>query len=77
MSKAAVISTKLPIDLIRVLDRICLKLGLRKNYVIESALKEKLEDLMDSNDLDEAIREASGFHELSEVKSALKKKGAI
>ncbi len=75
MAKAAVISTKLPIGLIQTLDKICLQLGLRKTYVIESALKEKLEDLIDTNDLSESIKEASGFHSLDEVKTSLKKKG--
>ncbi len=36
-------------------------LGLRKNFVIEAALREKLEDLMDAGDLREAIKEATGF----------------
>lgn len=77
MSKAAVISTKLPVGLIHMLDEICLKLGLRKTYVIETALKEKLEDLIDANDLEEAIKESSGFHGLGEVKNVLKKKGVL
>ncbi|MBI2082991.1 MAG: hypothetical protein HYT76_05425 [Deltaproteobacteria bacterium] len=73
MSKAEAFATKLPSDLKETLDQVCEKLGLRKNYVVESALREKLEDLMDSHDLQEAIREASGFHPWDKVKKELKK----
>lgn len=68
-------ATKLPADLKNSLDKVCEKLGLRKNFVIEAALREKLEDLMDTYDLQEAIKEASGFHAWGNVKKEMKKKG--
>jgi predicted DNA-binding protein len=72
MAHSEAVATKLPLDLKRMLDRVCEKLGLRKNYVIEMALREKLEDLMDANDLQIAVKEATGFHSWSAVKKTLK-----
>jgi len=66
--KTHTISTKLPADLTRTLDAVCRRFGLRKNYILESALREKIEDLLDAEDLREAIHEASGFHPWEEVK---------
>lgn len=77
MAKTAVISTKLPLDLKQILDKICLKLGLKKNFVIESALREKLEDLLDTSDLLEAMKEAGGFHALGDTKLELRKRGKV
>ena len=54
-------ATKLPSDLTAQLDMVCRKLGLRKNFVLETALREKLEDLMDAADLRDAMNEATGF----------------
>lgn len=65
-------ATKLPVDLKKALDQVCKQLGLRKNFVIESALREKLEDLLDTHDLQEAIGEATGFHSWETVKKELK-----
>jgi predicted DNA-binding protein len=62
------LATRLPADLTAQLDEVCKKLGLRKNFVVETALREKLEDLMDAHDLREAIREATGFHSWEDVK---------
>jgi hypothetical protein len=61
-------ATKLPPDLIAQLDVVCRKLGLRKNFVLETALREKLEDLLDAADLREAVAEATGFHGWEMVK---------
>jgi len=63
-------ATKLPSDLTAQLDVVCKKLGLRKNFVLETALREKIEDLLDAEDLRDAIREATGFHPWEEVKKA-------
>ena len=65
-------ATKLPVSLKRTLDEVCERLGLRKNFVIEQALREKLEDLMDMYDLEEAMKEASGFHSWDSIKKKLK-----
>jgi len=43
-------------------------LGLRKNFVVEAALREKLEELLDAEDLRDAVREATGFHPWEAVK---------
>jgi len=75
MAKAEAFATKLPTDLKETLDEVCEKLGLRKNFVVESALREKLEDLLDANDLSESVREASGFHSWDAVKKSAKIKG--
>jgi len=64
------LATRLPEDLTRSLSRVCERLGLRKNFVIESALREKIEDLLDASELNEAIRTATGFHDWQSVKSA-------
>ncbi|MBI4411064.1 MAG: hypothetical protein HY541_01100 [Deltaproteobacteria bacterium] len=72
MSREEALATKLPADLKRSLDSVCKKLGLRKNFVIESALREKLEDLLDRHDLQEAVREATGFHDWEPIKKTLK-----
>lgn len=61
-------ATKLPADLTAQLDVVCKRLGLRKNYVLEAALREKLDDLLDAADLRLAIKEATGFHAWDDVK---------
>ena len=61
-------ATKLPADLKIQLDVVCKHLGLRKNFVLEAALREKLEDLLDAADLREAMSEATGFHPWEKVK---------
>lgn len=66
--KTASLATRLPADLTQTLDAVCKKLGLRKNFVLESALREKLEDLMDDEDLRESIAESTGFHDWESVK---------
>ncbi len=68
------LATKLPADLTRTLHEVCARLGLRKNFVIEIALREKLEELMDAEDLREAIAEATGFHGWETVKREASKK---
>jgi predicted DNA-binding protein len=75
MSKESAFATRLPLDLKEALDRVCEQLGLRKNFVVESALREKLEDLLDQHDLQEATKEATGFHSWESVKREMKKKG--
>ena len=74
MSSQEPFATKLPSDLKRTLDRVCEKMGLRKNFVIESALKEKLEDLMDAQDLQDAVKEATGFHTWKTLRKQIKRK---
>lgn len=61
-------ATRLPADLIAQLDELCRKSGLRKNHVLEMALREKIEDLLDAADLREAMSEATGFHAWEDVR---------
>ena len=60
--KTEVLVTRLPADLTRALDEVCSKLGLRKNHVIENALRENIEDLLDADDLRKAKRKAAGYN---------------
>lgn len=66
------IATRLPSDLTGALTAVCKKLGLRKNHVIEMALRDKIEDLLDAEDLKEGFREASGFHAWESVKREMR-----
>ena len=66
--KTVPFATKLPADLTMQLDAVCKQLGLRKNYVLEMALREKIEDLLDADDLHIAMKEATGFHSWDDIK---------
>jgi len=77
MSATEVFSTKLPKDLKKKLDELCHRYGLRKNFVVEQAIREKLEDLLDTFDLDEAEKEATGFRPWAEIKKDLKRQGKL
>ncbi|MBI4366565.1 MAG: hypothetical protein HY543_07085 [Deltaproteobacteria bacterium] len=68
------LATKLPGDLKRALDQVCELLGLRKNFVIETALREKIEDLLDAHDLEQAVKEATGFHAWTVVRREAKRR---
>lgn len=72
--KTQILAAKLPADLTETLDAVCKKLGLRKNFILETALREKIEDLLDTEDLREAMKEATGFHAWEEVKVAARKR---
>ena len=65
-------ATKLPTDLKKALDEVCERFGLRKNFIIEQALREKIEDILDTYDLEEAISEATGFNRWKSMKKELK-----
>ena len=67
------LATKLPVDLVEILDSVCKRLGLRKSLVVEETLREKIEDLLDAENLREAMREATGFHAWEEVKAEARK----
>jgi len=44
------LATKLPPGLKKTPDDVCARLGLRKKFVIEAALREKLEEPLDAED---------------------------
>lgn len=72
MSSVEAFTTKISPDLKKSLDEVCEKFGLKKSFVVEQALREKLEDLIDTFDLKEAISEATGFHSWKGIKKGLK-----
>jgi hypothetical protein len=61
--------TTLPADLLEAFDAVCQRLGLRKNFVVEAALREKIEDLLDAENLREAVKQVTGFHAREEVRT--------
>jgi predicted transcriptional regulator len=61
-------ATRLPDDLAKTLDEVCRLTGLRRSFVVEMALREKIEDLLDAADLRQAMEETTGFHRWEEVK---------
>jgi predicted DNA-binding protein len=67
--------TKLPVDLVEILDTICKRLRLQKSLFVEEAIREKIEDLLDAEDLRDAMKEATRFHAWEEVKAEARKEG--
>ncbi|MDQ7780986.1 MAG: hypothetical protein RDV41_14915, partial [Planctomycetota bacterium] len=68
MSEALTFATKLPRDLVEALNRLCAAAGLRKNRVVEMALREKIEEMSDIYDLHEAMQEGTRFFTSSQAK---------
>ena len=62
-------ATRLPADLINKLHDVCERFGLRKNFVVEHALREKLDDLIDAFELEEARKSAVSFTSWEDVLS--------
>lgn len=71
MERSETFATKIPKDLKKQLDEVCEKLGMKKNFIVEEALRDKLEDLLDAYDLREAIGESTGFHSWESIKKEL------
>jgi len=67
-------ATKLPADVPRALDEVCRRLGLRKNFVVEQALRDKIEDLIDAHDLEQARKTTISFRPWAEVVRDLKRR---
>ena len=70
-------ATKLSAEVKRELDELCVRYGLRKNFVVEQALREKLERLRATFAFDEAQRTAGRFIPLAEVERELKRRQTI
>ncbi len=70
--KNEVFATKLPRNLKKQLNEVCGLLGIRKNFLVEEAIREKVEDLLDAYDLREAMKEATEFHSWESVKKEIK-----
>lgn len=72
MAKAETFSAKMSSDLKKLLDEVCKRTGLRKQFVVEEALREKLEDILDSYDLRESIEAAGEFYPWNAVKKQMR-----
>lgn len=77
MAATAALTAQIPLELKQVLDEVCKRYGLRASAIVEQALREKLEDLVDSEDLEEAQRTAVGFRSWADVKRELKESGTL
>jgi predicted transcriptional regulator len=77
MNRTEAFTTKLPPGLKRALDDACRRYGLRKNFVVEQALREKLEDLADAFDLEEARKTAVSFRPWQAVEKELRRRGKL
>lgn len=77
MSGSVVFSTKLSPELKAALDEVCRRFGLRKSFIVEEALREKLEDLVDAFDLEEARKTAVSFRSWEEVEKELQRRGKL
>jgi hypothetical protein len=73
--KKGTLAMRLLAALFKALNAIWSSLGLRRNSVVEAVIREKLEDLLDAEDLREAVKEAAGFHSWEDVKAEIGKKG--
>jgi len=69
--KTTALSTRLPSDLAQQLDDVCAHLGYRKSALIEQALREKLEDLLDARDLREGLAAETRYSGLDDVRGTL------
>lgn len=63
--------TKLPKKLKKQTDKICALLGLKKSSLVEEAIREKLEDLLDAHDLKQAMDETTSFRSWKSIKKQL------
>jgi len=64
-------------DLKEALDGVCRRYGLLMSLVVEEALREKIEDLVDAHDLEEAQRTAVSFRSWDEVEAELKESNRL
>jgi predicted DNA-binding protein len=69
--KTRTFAMRLSADLFEALDAICNRLGLQKNFVVEAAIRKKIDNLLDAEDLREAVKEATGFHSWEDVKAEI------
>ncbi|MCL5055523.1 MAG: hypothetical protein M1169_06205 [Firmicutes bacterium] len=71
MSRVEVFSAKISPELKKLLDKVCRMAGVKKQFIVEKALHEKIEDLLDAYDLREAIKNAYEFYSWGSVKKEL------
>ena len=77
MAKLANLSTRVRMDVKKALVDLCRRRGLKVTAVVEQALREKLEDLEDSLELDDAIRTAEEMIPYRKARRALKRDGVL
>lgn len=70
-------ATRLSPEVKQALTDICRRYGLRKNFVVEQALREKLEDLLDTFELEAARQSATRFLPFEEVVADLRNRGKL
>ncbi len=72
MAATAALTIRIPTDLKQMLEDACERFRLHTNLVVEEALREKLEDLIDAHDLEEARRTATSFRSWDDVEVELR-----
>ncbi len=77
MATSEAFTTKLSPELKDALDKVCRRFGLKKSFVVEQALREKLEDLVDAFDLEDARNSAVVFRSWEDVEQDLHEHGKL
>jgi hypothetical protein len=72
--KTRTLAARVPADLFEALTAVCTRLGLRKTFVVEAAIREKIEDLLDAADLCEAVNTARKFQPWEDIKAEVSKR---
>jgi prophage antirepressor-like protein len=69
--KTVAVCARLPEDLSIQLNDVCDALGYKKNRFIEIALRAKIDEVLDAQDLEEAVEDETGFSSLDAVRDEL------
>ena len=77
MPRLATLSTRIRPETKRALQEVCRRRGLKVTSVVDQALREKLEDLMDGAELDDAIRSGEEMIPYRVARRALKRDGVL
>lgn len=65
-------SAKIPSELKKLLDKVCRMAGVKKQFVVEEALREKIDDILDAYDLREAIKSSGEFYSWESIKKVIR-----
>ena len=77
MPRAVALSTRVSPKIKRALQETCRRSGLKVTAVVEQALREKLEDLADNHDLEDAVRSAEEMIPYRRTRAALRRDGVL
>jgi hypothetical protein len=77
MPKLANLSTRIDARVKSALEELCDRRGLKVTAVVEQALRDKLEDLDDSLELEEAIRSPEEMIPYRKARRALRRDGVL